>query len=380
MRIVFTGGGTGGHFYPIIAVAERIHELVDERKLIDPELVYIGPSVFDNRALSEQNIIFKHSPAMSPNKGGNPLSILIAGPTMLAGIIKALLQLFMLYPDVVFSTGGYAAFPTLVAARLLMIPVIVYDADAVPGKASLYAGKFARWIGVAHPDASEKFPASMHQKIVLIGHPIRREIEAPAKEGASEYLSLDQSVPTIMVLGGSQGALAINDAITDTLSLLLDRYNVVHQTGAAHIDQVRSLVDVTLKDHRYRERYKPYGILNALALRMVAGASSLVICRAGSGTIFEIASWGIPAILIPIPEDISHDQTRNAFSYARFGAAIVMEQKNLTPHLLVAEIDRIMGDEALRAEMAKQAKQFSRPEAAKKIARVLLDTALEHAD
>lgn len=379
MRIVFTGGGTGGHFYPIIAIVERIHEMIDERKLLEPELIYLGPSVFDNRSLVEQDIIFKHAHAASIRSYSNPLMNIIAIPTILIGIVKALFQMFALYPDVVFSTGGYAAYPTLVAARILMIPVIIYDADATPGKVSLYAAKFARWIGVAHPDAPNRFPAAYRSKIALIGHPIRREIEAPANEGAKEFLDMDQSVPTVFVLGGSQGAQAINDAITDTLTLIIDRYNIVHQTGAANLASTKALAEVLLKDNRNKEHYRAFGIMNSLALRMVAGSSSLIICRAGSGTIFEIASWGLPSILIPIPESISHDQTKNAFSYARTGAAVVLEQKNLTPHLLAAEIDRIMGSAELRQSMSEKAKAFSRPDAARKIARLLLDTALEHA-
>lgn len=126
--------------------------------------------------------------------------------------------------------------------------------------------------------------------------------------------------------------------------------------------------------------YRAFGLLNALALRMAAGISSLVVSRAGSGTIFEIASWGIPSILIPIPEDVSHDQTKNAFSYARAGGAIVMEQANLTSHLLVAEIDRLLESPDRIQHMKDAARAFSQPDAGKKIARVLVDITLEHAE
>jgi UDP-N-acetylglucosamine--N-acetylmuramyl-(pentapeptide) pyrophosphoryl-undecaprenol N-acetylglucosamine transferase len=111
---------------------------------------------------------------------------------------------------------------------------------------------------------------------------------------------------------------------------------------------------------------------------MTAGISSLVVSRAGSGTIFEIASWGIPSILIPIPTEISHDQTENAFSYARAGAAVVLEQRNLTPHLLIAEIGRIMSNSQLHSAMTTAAKNFARPEAARTIATIIMETALSH--
>ena len=132
MKIVLTGGGTGGHFYPLIAVVERIHEYIAERKLIEPELLYLGPEPFDHTALHEQNITHLYAPAGRLRRYASMVSIIDFLKTTF-GIIRALFQMFSLYPDVIFSTGGYAAFPTLVAARILNIPVIIYDADAESG-------------------------------------------------------------------------------------------------------------------------------------------------------------------------------------------------------------------------------------------------------
>ena len=294
------------------------------------------------------------------------------------GIISSTLRLFKLYPDIVFSTGGFAAFPTLWAARILGIPVVIYDADARPGRVSLWSARFARWIAVAHPDAAGQFPKQYLAKIARIGHPIRHELEAPAREGGHEFLKLDPAVRTVLIMGGSSGAQTINDTLLDALPTLLEHYNIVHQTGIANIEEVKNITSVVLKNSRYAERYRPFGLLNILALRMAAGIASVVVSRAGSGTIFEIASWGTPSILIPIPTEISHDQTENAFSYARAGAATVLEQRNLTPHLLVAEIDRMMNDPNLHASMSEAAKIFARPEAARKIAEIIIETALTH--
>jgi len=377
MRIVLTGGGTGGHFYPLIAVAEAIEEYVRERVLIEPELYYIGPAPFELTALMEHDIEFIPSPAGKMRRYPSILNILGVFVTGW-GIFRSLLQLYRLYPDVVFSTGGYAAFPTLYAARLLLIPVIVYDADATPGRVSLWSAKFARFIAIAHAEAAAHFPEKIRDKIAQVGHPIRKVIEAPAKEGGHEFLKLDRSIPTVLILGGSQGARAINEAVLDALPDLVASYNVVHQTGNANLEEVRALSQVVLKNSPHAERYRCFGLLNALALRMAAGISSLVVARAGSGTIFEIASWGIPAILVPIPLDVSHDQTENAFSYARSGAAVVIEQHNLTPHLLLAEIARVVGDDARREAMSRAAKSFARPDAARKLAVAILETALKH--
>jgi UDP-N-acetylglucosamine--N-acetylmuramyl-(pentapeptide) pyrophosphoryl-undecaprenol N-acetylglucosamine transferase len=111
---------------------------------------------------------------------------------------------------------------------------------------------------------------------------------------------------------------------------------------------------------------------------MSAGIATIIVARAGSGTIFEVASWGVPAILVPIPEDISHDQTENAFSYARAGAAIVIQQQNLTPHVLISEINRLNADAALRGKMSESAHSYARPDAARKIATILLESSIAH--
>lgn len=377
MRIVLTGGGSGGHFYPLIAVVEAIEDICKERTLLEPNLYYTGPEPFDKTALLEHAITYLPSHASRMRRYASTWNVIGFFSTAI-GIVRATTQLFGLYPDVIFSTGGFAAFPTLCAARLLRIPVVIYDADATPGRVSLWSAAFAQWIALAHPNAAERFPAHTRGKIAHVGHPIRREIEAPAKEGGYEFLKLDPSVPTIFIVGGSQGAVAINTVVLNALPDLLNRYNIVHQAGSEHADEVGKIAAVVLREHSHRERYRVFGLLNTLALRVTAGIAALVVSRAGSGTIFEIASWGIPALLVPIPEDVSHDQTENAFSYARTGACIVIEQRNLTPHILAAEIDRIIADDALQENMRMAARNFAKPQAARKIAAAILDIAIEH--
>lgn len=377
MKIALVGGGSGGHFYPLIAVAEALEDIVKERHLIEPELYYIGPPPFDTTTLLEHDIHYLPSSAGKVRRYGSILNVLDGFKTFI-GVIQAVFQVYRLYPDVIFSTGGFAAFPTLWAARLWNIPVVIYDADAEPGRVSLWSAKFARWIALAHPDAAKKLPEKYLGKTARVGHPIRKEIETTAAEGGNEFLKLSKDAPTIFIVGGSSGAVALNETTLNALPMLVEKYNIVHQTGSANVRNVVELAEVILKDSRYKDRYRPFGLLNTLALRMTAGIASLVVSRAGSGTIFEIASWGIPAILVPIPTDISHDQTENAFSYARAGAAIVLEQKNLTPHLLVAEIDRLMENPEKRKAMSEAAKTFARPAAARKIAEILIETVREH--
>ena len=374
MKILFTGAGSGGHFYPIIAVAEALNDLTRERKLLEPQLYYAAPEPYDLEMLIANNIIFVPTAA---GKMRNYFSILNFFDVFKTawGVTKSIFRIFFLYPDVVLGTGGYGSFPTLFAARLFRIPVIIYATDIEPSRVNKWAGKFAEKIAVSFEEAAQYFPK---EKVAFTGNPIRKSILIPAREGAYEFLKLKPEIPTILVLGASQGAVAINEVVLAALAELVKKYQVVHQTGAANIAEVEGRARIVFGSSPYAERYKPFGYLNDLALRMSAGVAALAISRAGAGGIFEIAGWGIPSILIPIPEPTSHDQTKNAFAYARTGAGVVIEQNNLTPGLLVSEVDRILTNPQLINKMKEAARKFGRPDAAKTIANALVDIALQH--
>ncbi len=374
MKILFTGGGSGGHFYPIVAVAEAINDEVRERHLIEPKLYYAAPDPYDREILLTNNITWV---ATSAGKRRNYFSVLKFFDYFKTawGVAGGVINIFFIYPDVVFSTGGYASFPTLVAARLFRIPVVLLQADVDPGRVNKWAARFATKIAVAFAEGAEYFPKD---KVAHTGNPIRKAALVPAREGGHEFLKLKKDVPVILVTGGSQGSQTINDAVLDALPKLLEEYQVVHQTGRANIEDVAGRARVAVPDSATLEGYKPFDYLNDLATRMAAGSAALVISRAGAGNIFETASWGLPAILVPIPEPISHDQTKNAFAYARAGGASVIEQNNLTPGLLISEIHRILGNEQIKHAMQNAARAFARPDAAKLIANALLDIALAH--
>jgi UDP-N-acetylglucosamine--N-acetylmuramyl-(pentapeptide) pyrophosphoryl-undecaprenol N-acetylglucosamine transferase len=378
MKIVFTGGGTGGHFYPIIAVAEAIHDIEKERKLLEPEMFFFGPTAFDDRALYENGITFVGTSAGKMRRYFSLMNVFDSFKTAW-GIFETILKLYSIFPDVVFSKGGYGSVPTVIAAKILRIPIVVHDSDAIPGKASLMAAPFAKKIAISYEDAAQYFPEKVRSKIALTGNPVRREIANPAREGAAEFLELESNVPVLLILGGSMGAERINDVVLEALPDLVNRFQVIHQTGQANFESVKGTAKVILERNERRYRYKPFGFLNPLALKMAAGAADLVISRAGSGSIAEISSWGKPSILIPIPEDVSRDQRTNAFAYAHAGAAIILEQGNLTPHLLVAEIDRLFTNPKARMDLAEGARKFARKDAAKILAEAVIDTALEHA-
>ena len=373
MKILFTGGGTGGHFYPIIAVAEAIEDLVRSQKLIDPQLYYAAPDPYDREMLAAHNITFVRINAGKVRRYFSLLNIVDLVKTGW-GIVRSLMTIFFIYPDVVFSKGGYASFPTLLAARLFDIPVIIHESDAVPGRVSLWSGKFARRIAVSYPEAASFFPK---EKVAYTGNPVRKSSRLPAKEGAFEFLKLHATLPVLLVLGGSQGAVALNEAILSALPQLVESYQIIHQTGTANIADVEGRARIILGNTEYADRYKPFAYLNDLALRMSAGVASLVISRAGS-TIFEIALWGTPSIIIPLPGAAEDHQTKNAFSYARAGACSVIEQNNLTPTVLRSEIERILGNKELTHRMSEAAKKFGRSDAAELIASALVEVGLSH--
>jgi len=373
MRILFTGGGTGGHFYPIIAVAEEIKKITESEHLLEPQMYFMSGSPYDEDLLLENSIEFRKSTAGKMRRYFSILNLVDSIKTSY-GILKAIWQVYAIFPDVVFSKGGYSSFPAVFAARLFGIPIIIHESDSRPGKVNEWAGKFAKKIALSYDSAAKYFP---EEKIAVTGNPVRKEILNPQKNGAYEFLKLQKDIPVILVLGGSQGAQRINDAILKILPEALTKYQIIHQTGKNNLEEVRQIASVVLKDNPNADRYLTFGYLNNLATKMSAGVAEIIISRAGSA-IFEIAVWGIPAILIPIPEEISHDQRTNAYTYARSGGAIVVEEKNLTPNLLMSEINRLFEDRQEMENMKEGAKNFAVTDAAEKLARQIIKIALKH--
>jgi len=374
MKVVFTGGGTGGHFYPIIAIIERLNELLEREKFIDVEIYYLSDNPYDERILFENGVRFKKLTAGKLRRYFSFLNVIDLFKTIF-GVIRAIGALYVLYPDVVVGKGGYASFPTLIAARILRIPVIIHESDSVPGRANIIASKFARRIAVSYPEAAEFFPK---EKTAFTGNPIRRAVAIPMREGAHDILKLDSTVPIILILGGSQGAAIINDAIMQAAPRLTEKYQIIHQVGVKNLDAMQNMAEVVIGKSQYRDRYKMYGYLNEITLRTSAGVASLVISRAGS-TIFEIAAWGIPSIIVPITDSNGDHQRKNAYAYARAGGCIVIEEANLTTNLISSEIERLMTDTPLREKMSTSAKSFAKNDAAEKIAEEVLFVLKEHA-
>jgi len=374
MKIIFTGGGSGGHFYPIIAIVQEIRNIVKHEKLIEPQMYFLAPHPYSKGILYDNDIVYKKIVAGKQRIYKSPLNFFDAIKTGF-GIIKAVWTVFWIFPDVIFSKGGFGSFPVVVAARILRIPLIVHESDSAPGRANAWAAKFAEKIAVSYADAGQYF--AHKERIAWTGNPIREEIRLKAAEGGHEFMDLNSNLKTILVLGGSQGAKHINEAVIDVLPELLEKYQIIHQTGKVHFDEVTHVSKVVVPDKALQARYKPYAYLNNVAMRVSAGIADVVITRAGS-TLFEVANWGIPAIVIPITDSNGDHQRKNAFAYARAGAGVVIEENNLTPTVLKQEIDRILDDPIVSNGMIEGAKQFAKPEAAQTLATAIIDTVLRH--
>lgn len=374
MKILFTGGGTGGHFFPIIAVAEALTDLAKKEDFEVPKLYFASDNPIDPGLLLEKNITYIEIGAGKRRTYSSLQNFFDIFKTI-SGFFVALWKLFVIYPDVIFGKGGYASFPVLLAAKILRIPVVIHESDSIPGRVNAWAGDFAKYIAVSFPDAVGYF--KYKDRVAHTGQPIRKDLFKPIDVDVRKDFDLPEDKPIILVLGGSQGAQAINDVIIDILPELLNKAVVIHQVGDANLEWVRLRATSAIGDHPDSKYYMPYGFIDSQTLRAFGGACSLVISRAGS-TIFEIAMWGKPSILIPLPIAANDHQKVNAYAYARTGASVVLEQANLMSSILNSTIWKILNDKKRLEEMSVSAKEFFVPDAPDKIARALLSVVSTH--
>jgi len=370
MRIVLTGGGSGGHFYPLIAIAESIR---DNALSAQADLYYMGPDEYDKTALDSLNIAFVSCPSGKMRRYFS-LKNFVDIFKVFFGFFVALFKLFWIYPDAIMSKGGYTTVPVVLAAWFLRIPVILHESDVHPGISNRIGGKVAKYVAVSYGDTAADFKK---EKVAQTGIPFRKTLQTTPGDPQAQ-LGIQKDKPLILVLGGSSGAERVNTLILDTLDELLPHYTVIHQTGKELYEGVVQAAETLVQDSVLKERYIPTAFLDAEKMNLAYAAASLIISRAGSGTIFEIAAHGKPSIIIPIPEAIAHDQRTNAYTYARATDAVVMEEQNLTDGLLAAEIARIMGDTELYKSMSLKAKAFAPTDAAEKIADTLRQIASDH--
>ncbi|MEK9175491.1 MAG: UDP-N-acetylglucosamine--N-acetylmuramyl-(pentapeptide) pyrophosphoryl-undecaprenol N-acetylglucosamine transferase [Patescibacteria group bacterium] len=369
MKILFAGGGgTGGHFYPIIAVARALRDIAEREHIIAIDMFFAADNMFDENILSEEGIHFINIPSGKIPRYAS-LHFIVTPFKILLGIMIAFWKLYILLPDVIFSKGGYSAFPILVGARILRIPVIIHESDSIPGKVNTWSGKWARRVAISFSESSVFFK---NINIALIGNPIRHQVVGGNLSEALDEFELEENIPVILILGGSQGAEIINESILDILTDALSRYQIIHQTGKNNIDDALGRSGIVLEKSEFKHRYHPYAFLGESDLRNAARAASIVVSRAGSGSIFELAAWRLPAILIPLESSAQDHQRENAYAYAHFGGCDVIEETNLKPHILLSTIDKILNDPQKIQKMKLAAQEFAKLDAAEKIAEEII--------
>lgn len=358
MRIVLTGGGSGGHIVPLAVVAEKIKE-----KFPETEFLFLGPG-----GKLEDLII---------GKAGIPVTRILSGKMrryfsfwnvidalkIPLGLFQSLWVLLAYMPDAIFSKGGYASLPVVLVGWLYRIPILIHESDSVVGVANGMLGKFATRVAVSYPEAEKEFPES---QVVLTGNPVRPDVLNGDTARARQMFSLLESRKTIFVYGGSQGAKAINDKIITVLPELLKKYQVIHQTGEINFKSVADKAG-ELGIKAGRGGYHPVAFVGE-ELRDIFAATDLVITRAGASSLSEIAAVGKPAIAIPLESSANGHQKMNAYSIARTGGCVVLEENNLGEHMLLGKIEEIMENEALRKSLSENIRQFYHPDAAEKIA------------
>lgn len=366
IRIVLTGGGSGGHVAPLVAVSRQIMS-----KFPDADIRYIGSNGFTFDIFQQEQIpiyIISSGKFRRYFSLANFLDIF----KIFWGIVQALWYMYWYMPDVVFSKGGYGAVPVLIAAYLYRIPVIIHDSDSVPGLVNTWSGKFARKIGVAFEHAAQFFPA---KKTAVVGNPIRAELftNLQSSDAAKRVFDLNPEQPLLLILGGSQGSERINDFILDLLPVLIKKFQIIHQTGERNLESVKQESSLLLSGigKEFQGRYKIFGFLTEFQYRDALNAADAVISRAGSA-IFEIAAFGKPSALIPLPESANDHQRINALEYYKSGACIYFEEANLLPNLFVEQISELAFDEKKRERLIAASKKFAKPNAAEIIANEIL--------
>lgn len=369
MRILLTGGGTGGHLTPLVAVARELKKVFQEKGLPQPEFLFVGPDSFSEELFQKENIASKIILAGKFRRYFSLLNFLdiLKFPV---GLSQAIWQVFIFMPDIVFSKGGFGSVPAVLASRLFRIPVLLHESDTIPGLANKFMARFAKKIAVSFSSTLGYFSV---KKTALTGNPIRDNIIGGAQEQAKQIYGLGGNKPVIFIFNGSQGAQPINEKILQVLPQLLQKYELIWQTGAANFNQITEEVKQIIGS--LPENCHIVGFMDENQIAAAFAAASLVIARAGSSTIFEIAACGKPSILIPLPSSASGHQRENAFEYAKTGAAVVIEQSNLTPNLFLNEISQLISNPELLQKMSACAQSFAKPFAARQIAEEILKLA-----
>lgn len=353
MRIAVSGGGTGGHIYPAVAIARELLKLEPEA-----QLVFIG-----GKGRRESSIV--------PGLGFDFVSIPVESfPRSLSlrwfkvafnvpmGLLKSLVVLKRFLPHVVIGTGGYVCGPVLLGAVLLHIPVVIQEQNALPGVTNRIVGRWATEVHVPFEVAAKYFPSN---RTKITGNPVRPEIVTAM--GDYKKLGLEQDKLTMLFMGGSQGARSINNAAIEALERLPQFgscVQVIHQTGEQDFSSVKEAYERL----PFVKVVRPYFD----AMQDAYAVADLVVCRCGAMTLAELAACGLPAVLVPYPYSAEGHQTFNAQALEEKGAGVMISDDQLTGERLADVLSTLIQDKERLSSMAEVSRSLGKPEAAREIA------------
>lgn len=368
MRILFTGGGTGGHIMPLVAISRELRAQDPAGNL---EMYYIGPNdKYSLFLLQQENI--KTCPIITGKirRYFSLVNILDAGFKIPISFIESFFLMLFIRPKLVFSKGGPGAYPVSWMANLFKIPVFVHESDSIPGLSNQKTAEFAQKIFVSF----ENTKGFGRSKIQVTGNPIRKELlNGNIKEG-QRLFKLTGEKPILLVMGGSQGSEPINNFMLVILEDLLRSFEIIHISGPKNYQDVHLGSHVVLeRNEDFKKYYHLHQSLEEARLKHAYATTDFVISRAGAGTIFELAALAKPSILIPLPSSASNHQLENAYHYEAAGACLVVEQNNLTPNFFLAELSRLFYEPKTLKKMSEAALKFAKPETASKIAEEIVE-------
>jgi UDP-N-acetylglucosamine--N-acetylmuramyl-(pentapeptide) pyrophosphoryl-undecaprenol N-acetylglucosamine transferase len=383
-RILLVGGGSGGHIYPLIAVAQKLHQFTKNAGNFELDLRYFGDAG-GYETLIARNGVKCQKIFSSKLRRYFSFDNIVDFFKFFVAIFQSLWRVFWFMPDVVFSKGGPGSLPILFVCRFFRVPVVIHESDSAPGLTNLISGKFAKKIFLSFESAKTYFPG---KDIDVVGNPVRSELIATAdadsiakitdndKKEAKSKFGFNPNVPVLLILGGSQGAAAINDFIIKNIETLAVKFQVLHQIGVNNFNEYKADYDFLSKalPDAVKNNYKFFPYF-ADDLRDVYVAADLVLARASAGTIFELAYFGKPAILVPLPDAANNHQQLNAIELEKSGAAIMIGQENFLSHLVLLRIEKEIFNQEDLKKMSAAASAFYKPLSADKIAAYLLSFA-----
>lgn len=357
--VVFSGGGTGGHLYPALALADALRELRP-----DVRTIFLGAERgIEARILRERGLEHLLVPVRGVARGVGVVRNLGVPWALLRSLVRARGWFRAQRPELVVVTGGYAGMPAGMMAGLMGIPLALQEQNALPGMTTRFLSRRASQIHVAYPEAVERLPASARAVARVNGNPVR--VPVPRGRGqARSDLGLDPDRTTVLVTGGSQGSLALNQAVLEMVRGLEEGapdWQLLWVTGPRHESTIREALGDTPRPWLHLRGY-----LNDMPAGMEG--ADVAVSRAGAMTTSELLAWGLPAILVPLPTAAEDHQAMNARALEAAGCAVHLPQTEADGPRLLTEIRRLLGDAAGLEAMAGRARDRGQPAAAAHIA------------